>query len=309
MVADAGKMSPPRKRRFNRGNLTGARGWMVLALVLVPIVSILLKQSSLPFGAWLREMVSLQGSPALVHSRVAHVLLVPLGAAIVVFFRVTLGIRVLGPFRSVLLAIAFQITGVLLGLFFLALVVGVIVAVKPMLKKIKLPYFARLAVSLSTVATIVMMALLLARALHWEVLSRTAYFPLVVLCLTADGFASTLRREGYRSALWRGTATAAVAVLITGVAAIPGIERLLASNPELLLLEIASIVLISEFLGFRLLSRLNPPVKKRAKRKRAKAKRSSPAKSMNALRPVPTPEPQSEPPSLLPDPLSRRTAQ
>lgn len=265
------KPAARRRYRFYRGHLGGARKWWVAALFALPLVIILLKASNLPFAETLRHLLSLQGSAEEVKSRVAHVLLVPLGAAIVVFFRVTLGIRVLGPFRSVLLAIAFQITGVLVGCFFLALVVATLVSVRPLIKKIKLPYFARLSVSLSTVATLIMVAMVLGRAFHWHALARTAYFPVVVLCLTADGFASTLRREGMRSALWRGAATAAVAVLITAVAAIPGLELTLARHPELLLVEIGCIILIAECLGLRLFSHLNPPVPKK-KRKSSKKK-------------------------------------
>lgn len=271
------KATPRRRYRFYRGHLGGARKWWVAALFALPLAIILLKLSNLPIAEPLRHLLSLQGSADVVKSRVAHVLLVPLGAAIVVFFRVTLGIRVLGPFRSVLLAIAFQITGVLVGCFFLALVVATLVSVRPLLKKIKLPYFARLSVSLSTVATLIMVAMVLGRALDWHALARTAYFPVVVLCLTADGFASTLRREGLRSALWRGAATAAVAVLITAIAAIPGFELTLARYPELLLVETGCIILIAECLGLRLFSHLNPPVPKKKKSSKKKSKKTSTA--------------------------------
>lgn len=257
--------------RWKRKRLTPVRRWTLVTMFLLPLVIILLKQTSLPAGELLREFLSLDGSAREVQGRVHNVLLVPLGAAIVVFFRVTLGIRVLGPFRSVLLALAFQVTGVPLGTFFLALVISALVLMRRWIRRLRLPYFGRLSVVVSMVAAMIMLTLVAARAFGLDQLSRTAYFPIVVLCLTADGFVATLRKEGTKSALWRGIMTAAVAIVITYITRIPGFEDLLAAYPELLFAEIGLIIVISYFLGFRLLSFLNPKVK----RKRRKSKRKA----------------------------------
>ena len=281
--------------RFRRKRMTPVRRWTVAVTLLVPLVIIALKHSPFPFAESLREVLSLGGSIDEIKGRVANVLLVPLGAAVVVFFRVSLGIRVLGPFRSVLLAIAFQVTGIPLGLFFLSLVVAVIVAVRPIIKKLKLPYFSRLSVTLSTVAAIIMMTLVAARALDLEALGRAAYFPIVVLALTADGFARTLRREGVRSAVWRGSMTALVALIIAGLARVSEVELLLATYPELLLAEIGMILVISCFLGFRVFAFLNPPLPKKMrnkKKRKSKAGKAALAAGAGALAaPSPSPVP------------------
>lgn len=252
--------------------MTKVRVWTLVLTIGIPLLIIALKHSPWAIATPLRELLSLAGTGDEIRGRVGNVLLVPLGAAIVVFFRIALGIRVLGPFRSVLLAMAFQVTGIPLGIFFLGLVIAVIVIARPIIRKLRLPYFSRLSVTLSTVAAIIMMTLVFARALGLESLGRAAYFPIVVLALTADGFARTLRREGKRSALWRGGMTALVAVLITGLARVPAVLSLVVHYPELLLAEIGGMILISYFLGFRALAFLNPPLPKKRKKKGRKSK-------------------------------------
>ncbi len=257
----------------SQGNLKGFGKWAVWLLFLLPIGLIVFKLSTLPGADLLSKEIALRGMPENIEERLGYVLFVPLAAVVVVFFRVTLGIRLLGPFRSILLALAFSITGVGIGLIFLVAVIGVIVLIRPFLKAISLPYFGRVSVVLSAVAIMIMIVLVAGQSLEIENLHQVAFFPIVVLCLMGDGFARTLNREGSKSALWRGTMTALVAVLITMLWKIPGFLSILISFPELLILEMGLIIVIAEFFGFRLFQSINPvPLDKKNKKKKNKTK-------------------------------------
>lgn len=259
----------------SRGNLGGRRKWVVIALFALPLALIAYKLSALSGSQSLSQALALTGMPADVQDRIGYVLFVPLAAVIVVFSRVTLGIRLLGPFRSILLALAFHMTGIGLGLFFLLVVVGMIVLIRPALKEIRMPYFGRVSVVLSAVAIIIMLTMVTGRWFQLNDLQQVAYFPIVVLCLTGDGFARTLYREGYKSALWRGGMTAIVAILITLLWSIPGFVEILIRFPELLILEVGLIVVITEFFGFRLFQHINPaPARNKNKPERMKNKQS-----------------------------------
>lgn len=256
------------RRALRRGTMLGllALAAAVLALKLIPS----------PLAEPMRHFVALRRAHGPLSSHLSHVLLVPLGALFAVFFRLTLGVRVLGPFRSVLLAIAFRMTGLAVGLTFVTVVLATIVLARPLLARMKLPNYARLSATLSTVALMIVLTVLVGRAFHWQALTRAGYFPIVVLSLTAEGFASTLRREGARSALWRGFATVALGVFIAELSAVRGFEATLFDFPELLLVEVALMLATAEFLNFRAFASPNPPVKKRKKRrKRLEAKRKS----------------------------------
>lgn len=249
--------------RMGKGNLSGKQELVLAMLLIGPLVVMVGKWPTLPtcgFFTWAFSLANL--SPA-AQGRVMYVLSVPFGALLVVFFRLFLGIRLLGPFRSILIAVAFQVTGILPGLVFLTAVIAIVVTIRPLVKAIRLPYFARVSVILSAVAMIMLVALLASNWFGFESLGRMAYFPIVVLCLMGEGFAKTLCKEGTLSALWRGAMTALVAVLITFLFEVHGFRRMFVYFPELLVAEIGCIIAIAEFFDLRLLVHLNPPVVKK----------------------------------------------
>lgn len=229
----------------------------LIVLLLVPVALLLYKSSALPGAALLRDFLTLETFTA-ENPAAKYILFVPLGAVFIVFLRLTFGIRVLGPFRSILLAIAFQVTGILTGLFFLTLVIGVVLAANPLVQQLRLPFFGRTSAILGIVSVLLLGSVLVGQHFGLPSLTQAVYFPLVVLCLTADGFRRTLRREGGASALWRGGMTALAAVLLALLASSSSLQTILSRFPELALLQIGLILVISKYLAFRFLSGLNP---------------------------------------------------
>jgi len=265
----------------SKQDLSTGQTLLLSLFFLVPGLLILGKWSALPTSGFLSHSLSLAQIPVHMADRVQYVLLLPMGAVLVVFFRLTLGIRLLGPFRSLLIAVAFQITGILSGLVFLVVVVAIIVALRRLLKTLRLAYFARVSIILGAISSIMILALLLCEWLGVESLGSVAYFPIVVICLTAEGFARTLTKEGLFSAMWRGGMTALVAVLVTLLSSIKPVERLVVNYPELLLAQVGGIIVIAKCLDLRLLERLNPPVKKRRRTRNTKS--TSPTKGNASL--------------------------
>ena len=257
--------------KSDRKQSSAGNNLLLALLLLAPALVIIGKSSTLPASEWLRQWFSFAHHPAALTHRLEYVLFVPLGAAVVVFFRLTLGVRLLGPFRSILIAVAFQMTGILLGLLLLVAIIGIIVALRPLLKTLRLPYFARISIMLSTVSLLMILAILASERLGMKLVENVAYFPIVVICLTAEGFARTLIKEGWGSALWRGSMTALVAALIALASATAGLARLLTSYPELLLAQVGVIVLIAQYFDWRLLEKFNPPAKKPTRPSAARA--------------------------------------
>lgn len=244
----------------------------------LPLIVLLARH--LPLGR-LSETVApltLADLPPEVMAQVGYVLAIPLGAVIVVFARVTLGLRLMGPFRPILIAVALQMTGIVPGLLFLAATFVLIALVRPLVRAQKLPYFARTAIVLSVVALFSIMALLVGKWFDLTHLLALAHFPIVVLCLAAEAFSRTLSGEGFRSAAWRGALTAATAASIALLIAVPGVLPLLIAHPELLLVEIGLAALLGRHLAFRAFDHLNPkPVSRKPSRKRRRRKRRTAA--------------------------------
>jgi membrane protein implicated in regulation of membrane protease activity len=80
-----------------------------------------------------------------------------------------------------------------------------------------------------------------------------------------------------RSGLWRTAMTALVAVVVAAVASYGPLRDLLVRYPELLLVNVALIVLVSTYCAWRLLDRLNP--ERTAARRRGSSKRVHPTLS------------------------------
>ncbi len=232
--------------------------WVLAGLVLVPLLLIVGKAAWSPGHDALWHWCSLTQVPTSMIRRMQYVLVVPMGAAMVVFCRLSLGIRVLGPFRPVLIGEAFHITGIGPGLGFLVAVIAILSVLRPALKVLRLSYFGRVSVLLSAVSVLIIFTLLLSGWFGVHSLRRMAYFPIVVICLTTEGFARTLSKEGWRSAVWRGGMTVLVALLIAAVISRPEFLQSLRDYPELLLAQVGLILAISRYGNWRLLERLNP---------------------------------------------------
>src|SRR5438045_1281814 len=116
---------------------------LALMLILIPLAIAAAKL----FHAtpWLTAGTSLEGVPSHDHRHVPYLMFVPLSTLIVAFFRLTLGVRVLSIFRPALIAIAFQRTGIPLGLAFLTLGLVAVAALQPLLKGRH--YYARVPVT------------------------------------------------------------------------------------------------------------------------------------------------------------------
>lgn len=247
--------TPPSAQRWT------ADHWRFLALALGPALLLAVARwHALPTSGFLASHLSLLSTPPGLRRTVSDILLVPIGALVVVLFRTTLGVRVLGPFRSVLLAFAFLVTGIGLGLLFLAATVAIIVLARPVIKSLRLPYYGRVSLMLSAVALLMIVGTLSGTWLQSPSLRNVAHFPIVVLVLVGEKVAVTIADEGVWSGLWRAAMTALVGVIVTGVASIPGIGRVLLERPELLLVEMALIVIVSTVCGWRLLENVNPAV-------------------------------------------------
>src|SRR5215813_15136318 len=74
--------------------------WLLVALLGLPLGVALAKLPILPTSAVARRFFSLADLPVHFHSMAENVLMVPLGALVVVIFRLTFGLRVLGDRKS-----------------------------------------------------------------------------------------------------------------------------------------------------------------------------------------------------------------
>src|SRR5262249_3012549 len=190
------------------------------------------KLAPFPASAAVNKWFSLSDIPKRMHGHVEYIIFVPLSAVIVSFCRLTLGIPVLSLFRPILVAIAFEIIGIPLGLAFLPVCLGIVVVMRPLLKGAH--YYSRVPVQLSLVAMFLVLPLIAGKWWPGKWLQTLAYFPIISLCLICESFTKKLDRKGLAGAAWPTFNTIVIGIFISLVANIPGILPLLVRFPELL---------------------------------------------------------------------------
>lgn len=242
------------------GSIKPAVGWLVIALASMCAILMSLKQPWSPWAAWVGKLFSLEDLSQAVASELTVSIFVPLAALIVVFVRVTLGVRVLGPFRSILLAMAFRVTGPFYGMLYLIVAISLFLGLRPAIKGMKLPYFGRTTMMLCCVTLLMTLGALAAKWTQIQSLELIVFFPIVVLSLVADAFARVAAKEGVLSAIWRCLTTGALAIGIAMLMNSKGLREILLYYPELILLEMAGIIVVCRWLGWRLFDKFNPGV-------------------------------------------------
>lgn len=203
-------------------------------------------------GHFLDTAVTLEWVPIAQRHLVIYLMLLPTAALLITLARLTFGLRVLG-FRSVLIAVGFQEVGVLPSLVLIAVVLAVIALLRPWMRRIRLPLYARISMILALTACIQIFFLLLGSWQRSPVIFNLAFFPVIILALMAEGIAGTMDQKRPATAAWRLSWTLALALLLYALMNFGPFLKLLLRAPELMLLQIVAIVLVAEFLDFRLL--------------------------------------------------------
>lgn len=258
----------PRPLGFLRpkGNLEPAQLAVLLVVAAVPLLMVAVRSAALPgvvgpgfdigiirsIGQTLNESLSLTAVPPAQRNRVFYLVLLPLSALVIAFARLTLGIRVLG-FRSILISIGFRQSGIVPSLVLIGLVSATIIAVRPRMRSIRLPRYARISVIFSIVVIIMLGALIVAPLLRAPAVWNLAFFPVIVLGLLAEGIARSMERDSPAAASWRAATTIVLAFLIAFVCWSSGVRAVMLQFPELVVTQVVGIILVSEYLDLRLL--------------------------------------------------------
>ena len=183
---------------------------------------------------------------------VLYLLLLPGAALMITLARLTFGLRVLGV-RSVLMALAFSELGVLPSLFVIIAVVTTIGVLRPWMRRVRLPMYARMCLVLGITACLQLGFLFAGNALRSDLVWNLAFFPVIILAMIAEAIAASFEQNRLVGAVWRLGWTVAVALVIYLTMISPPYLDLLLHAPEVLLLQLAGIVAVAEFLDFRLL--------------------------------------------------------
>jgi hypothetical protein len=182
-----------------------------------------------------------------------RVLLLFCAATLVVsVLRVGVGVPSYGTFMPALLALAMRATGLVEGLFLVAVVVVVGLAGRLVLDRLRLLFVPRLSILVCTVVLTTALIGLLGRSFGSAGLYGGVLLPIVIVTMMIERFAIVLDEDGPREALVRAACSGGIAIAAYPVLRSEGLGHLLFAFPELVLVIIGLQLWLGGYTGYRL---------------------------------------------------------
>jgi len=179
-------------------------------------------------------------------------LLVPIGALVVVLFRVLIGIRTSGTFMPVLIAMAFMQTTLLTGVGLLTALVIVGLWIRSYLSQLDLLMVSRIAAVLIVVVMLMAVFSVVSHKLGLEQMLNMTFFPMVILAWTIERLSITWEEDGAREVAVQGIGSLTVAIVAYLAMTNALVGHLTYNFPELLLAVLGIILLLGQYSGYRL---------------------------------------------------------
>lgn len=196
--------------------------------------------------------LSLFGLPVATQQVYRILTVVPLGIFILVLLRNVVGLRTLGTFMPVLIALAFRETRLLWGIILFTSVVGAGLLFRAYLEHLKLLLVPRLASVLIFVVLFMAGLSVVAAQLKLEGGLSVALFPMVIMTMTIERVSVIWDELGPQPALKQAAASLVVAAFCYLVMSQAFVQHLFFTFPELLLVMLAGTLILGRYSGYRL---------------------------------------------------------
>ena len=201
-------------------------------------------------GGW--TGISLSQLPLDVQNLYVLMLSLPLGALVVAFMRVVIGIPTFGTFMPILIALAFRETQILWGIAFFLFVVAIGLVLRIMMARLRLLLVPRLAAMLVVVILVILFLTLLSSALGIRQGLSIGLFPMVIMTLTIERMSIVWDERGPLETLKETAGTLLVAVVGFFVMNNEILSHLMRYFPELLFVVLAACLMLGTYTGYRL---------------------------------------------------------
>ncbi len=195
---------------------------------------------------------SLHYLPVEEQSMFRMLLLLPLGALLVAFMRIVIGIKTSGTFMPVLIAIAFVQTSLLPGLIAFITVVGLGLMLRGYLARLNLLLVSRISALILLVIFITIALSILGYQAGYSTGMTVTFFPMVILAWTIERMSILWEEEGGHEVAVQGAGSLFVAICTYFVMMMPLAGHLTFNFPELHLVTLGLILLMGNYTGYKL---------------------------------------------------------
>lgn len=183
---------------------------------------------------------------------VVLILMLPIIATIIALFRQVIGIKSFGIYTPLIITFAFIAIGLKYGIviFISVLLTGMIM--RMVLKKFRLLYLPRVAITVSVVAFVILGVLVAGGSLKRTGLAAASIFPLLIIITIVEKFIATQIEKGGKTAFLLALETLIISLAGFYVASWQGLRELIISYPWAILLVIPFNIFLGKWSGLRL---------------------------------------------------------
>lgn len=221
------------------------------------------------------SVLSIQHLPIEEQSMFKLLLLLPMGALVVVFMRIIIGLKTSGTFMPILIAMAFLQTSLVLGVVSFVTVVAMGLVLRTYLSRLNLLLISRIATLVVLVIFIISALSLVGYQMGFNTGMTITFFPMIIIAWTIERMSILWEEEGPKEVMVQGGGSLLVAVLAYTLMQFSIVGHLTFNFPELNLVALALIMLMGQYTGYKLselrrframvdnaeVGRLNEPVK------------------------------------------------
>lgn len=209
-------------------------------------------------GWWVKDTLKLAMRKAVAEGVSPNTLvllfLFPLVAGLVAFSRQVVGVSGFGMITPALLSVAFLSTGGPVGLILLLFILGVATLGRVLIRKVKVPYFPKLAILIWVISIGVLLLLLMSPTIGLEKLMGVGIFPIMLFVLLAETFIEAQITRSLSTSMFMTTETVVLAWIAYEVMSAPWIQAQVILHPEISVMAILGLdLLIGKYKGLRLM--------------------------------------------------------
>jgi hypothetical protein len=179
-------------------------------------------------------------------------LLLPLGALVVAFMRMVIGIRTSGTFMPVLIAVAFVQTTLMPGLIAFLSIVAIGLVMRGYLSSLNLLLVSRISALIILVIFITAGLSIFGYQMGFNTGMTVTFFPMVIIAWTIERMSILWEEEGGREVLVQGSGSLFVAICAYLLMSLPLAGHLSFNFPELHLVVLGLILLMGQYTGYKL---------------------------------------------------------
>lgn len=179
-------------------------------------------------------------------------LMFPIIATMIAFFRQVIGIKAFGIYTPSIIIFAFFATGIKYGVVLFASVILVGMIVRFLLKRFRILYLPRVAITLSIVALTMLIMLTFGGTLQRTGLAAVSIFPLLIMITLVEKFIAAQIEKGNRTAFILALETLVISIIGYYLLKWPLLVRTIMLFPWTILLIIPINIILGKWTGLRI---------------------------------------------------------